>query len=138
MADEAEIWSGCPSNARVGEGGNTSSLPRQAVSRSSFSRRNFFRRKGEVSYVLTNKRAIIMTGKDENQKILQQCDLNGIRAVIQNLTTVSCGEYVGDVLFLKDGLKVLTFTNVKDAENVKETTNQVIGYLEQRTKVESK
>jgi hypothetical protein len=101
-----------------------------------------FKRPPKLSYVLTNKRALIVLRSKDQQNVIQQCDLNGANAVVQNYhmkqwsSSGSRSGYqssetreVGDVVFLRSGTKVLTFTNVADPNNVKTAADHIIDAL---------
>jgi hypothetical protein len=106
--------------------------------------KNLFKRKSSVAYVITNKRALVLMGSGESQQVLQTCDLAGATCVVHNLVTKSAGsttargggattitheQQVGDMVFLRNGVKEVSFEGVGDPNNVKVTADHLIDQL---------
>lgn len=92
---------------------------------------------GGVSFILTNKRALVLQGNAPTQS----CELMNCNVSVMNKYTVSAGSgrsggaysgtsvEVGDVLFRDQGQNKVVFSKIQDPEGVMRTANQIISEL---------
>jgi hypothetical protein len=86
-----------------------------------------------VLYVLTNKRAMVVSDKKNDKTVFQECNLADVVAVSQMKRNVkdsrdayqTVAAVVGDVMFMQGTTTKVTFASVQDPDGVVKTVEEI-------------